>query len=74
MTQITFNEKTKQGKAFLEFIETLSYVEILHENLVNEPSKSYTSEFVDKIITRTKKLKKSKLTRLNPGDRWGSIL
>ena len=77
MTTITIkiNERSKKGKAFLEFAKTfigndkdISFVE-------TEDEKSpYNPEFVAEILERSKNLDKKKLTRLNTDDIWGSIL
>ena len=77
MTTITIkiNERSKKGKAFLEFAKTfigndkdISFVE-------SEDEKSpYNPEFVAEILERSKNLDKKKLTRLNTDDIWGSIL
>ena len=77
MTTITIkiNERSKKGKAFLEFAKTfigndkdISFVE-------SEDEKSpYNPEFVAEILERSKNLNKKNLTRLNTDDIWGSIL
>lgn len=77
MTTITIkiNERSKKGKAFLEFAKTfigndkdISFVE-------TEDEKSpYNPEFVAEILERSKNLDKKNLTRLNTDDIWGSIL
>ena len=77
MTTITIkiNERSKKGKAFLEFAKTfigndkdISFVE-------TEDEKSpYNPEFVAEILERSKNLNKKNLTRLNTDDIWGSIL
>ena len=77
MTTITIkiNERSKKGKAFLEFAKTfigndkdISFVE-------TEDEKSpYNPEIVAEILERSKNLNKKNLTRLNTDDIWGSIL
>lgn len=77
MTTITIkiNERSKKGKAFLEFAKTfigndkdISFVESEDEKI------PYNPEFVAEILERSKNLDKKKLTRLNTDDIWGSIL
>lgn len=77
MTTITIkiNERSKKGKAFLEFAKTfigndkdISFVE-------SEDEKSpYNPEFVAKIKKAEAEIDKGNTTRLNPNDIWGSIL
>jgi hypothetical protein len=77
MTTITIkiNERSKKGKAFLEFAKTfigndkdISFVE-------TEDEKSpYIPEYVAEILERSKNLDKKNLTRLNTDDIWGNIL
>lgn len=69
MVHILVNDKSKEGKALLEHLKQLSYVEIVDGD-------NYDNEFVEKILKRTKNAKKNpdKLHRLNPKDIWGSIL
>ncbi len=82
MTTITIkiNERSKKGKAFLEFAKTFfaegKDVEIIKPD-DKKPKKEespYNPEFVAEILERSKDLDKKKLTRLNTDDIWGSIL
>ena len=79
MTTITIkiNERSKKGKAFLEFAKTfigndkdISFVE--SEDV--EDKSPYNPEFVAEILERSKNLDKKNLTRLNTDDIWGNIL
>lgn len=79
MTTITIkiNERSKKGKAFLEFVKTfigndkdISFVE---SEDVDDKS-PYNPEFVAKIKKAEAEIDKGNTTRLNPNDIWGSIL
>ena len=79
MTTITIkiNERSKKGKAFLEFAKTfigndkdISFVE--SEDV--EDKRPYNPEFVAKIKKAEAEIDKGNTTRLNPNDIWGSIL
>ena len=67
MTTITINERTKAGKALLEFAKLLSLndkaVEITEES-------SYNPEFVEKIL---KEKKRGNYKTIDPNVVWGSI-
>ncbi len=69
---IKINERTKKGKAFLEFAKAF-FEDGKDVELVNNKS-PYNSQFVSEILKRSKKINKNELTRLNPDDIWGSIL
>ncbi len=77
MTTITIkiNERSKKGKAFLEFAKTFigNYKDISFVETEDEKS-PYNPEFVAEILERSKNLNKKNLTRLNTDDIWGSIL
>jgi hypothetical protein len=79
MTTLTLkiNERTKAGKAFLAMTSSLvkesKSIEIVTSSSPKEES-AYNPEFVAMILDRYKNLDKTKLTRMNPNDIWGSIL
>lgn len=79
MTTLTLkiNERTKAGKAFLAMTSSLvkesKSIEIVTSSSSKEKS-PYNPEFVAMILDRYKNLDKTKLTRMNPNDIWGSIL
>ena len=82
MTTITLkiNERTKAGKAFLAMTSSLMKDSKSIEIVASKPSleviekSPYNPEFVEMILNRYKNLDKTKLTRMNPADIWGSIL
>ena len=71
MTTFIVNENSKAAKAFLEFIKTLSFVEIKEENFqVAEEHSPYNKEFVTKIKDR---LNNDKFVTINPNTFWENI-
>ncbi len=82
MTTITIkiNERSKKGKAFLEFAKTFfaegKDVEIIQSD--NKKLKKEKSIYSDAFIAKMKKaeenIKNGNVTRLNLDDIWGSIL
>jgi hypothetical protein len=82
MTTITIkiNERTKKGKAFLEFAKTFfadsKDVEIIEsDNKKAKKEKSiYSDAFIAKMKQAEENIKNGEVTRLNLDDIWGSIL
>ncbi|NJM80575.1 MAG: hypothetical protein HC854_14910 [Flavobacterium sp.] len=73
MTTLTIkiNEKSKKGKAFLEFAQTFfadSKEVKITQNVDNE--ETYNSEFVEMVL---KSAKSKKRIEINPNDVWGSL-
>ena len=70
MTTLTvkINERTKEGKAFLEFAKT--FLKESKSVTVIEEKSPYNPEFVKKIL-HTHKHDKRKV--INPKDVWGSL-
>ena len=82
MTTITIkiNERSKKGKAFLEFAKTFfaegKDVEIIKSD-DKKPKKRksiYSDAFIAKMKKAEKNIKNGDVTRLNLDDIWGSIL
>ena len=77
---IKINERSKKGKAFLEFAKTFfaegKDVEIIQSD--NKKLKKEKSIYSDAFIAKMKKaeenIKNGNVTRLNLDDIWGSIL
>lgn len=67
MTTISINERTKEGKALLNYLEKLSYVKI--ENNKG----TYNPAFVKKVKAAEKNIKEGKFITINPKDVWGSL-
>jgi len=82
MTTITIkiNERSKKGKAFLEFAKTFfadsKDVEIIEsDNKKAKKEKSiYSDAFIAKMKQAEENIKNGEVTRLNLDDIWGSIL
>lgn len=83
MTTLTIkiNERSKKGKAFLEFAKTFfndgKDVEIIESDSIKNTTTSediYSKEFIAKIKRAEANIKKGNTTRLNTDDIWGSIL
>lgn len=78
MTTLTLkiNERSKKGKAFLEFATTFfddnSDVEIVESDLkkINNEESQYNPEFVKMVLDASKSKKR---TVINPNDIWGSL-
>jgi hypothetical protein len=83
MTTLTIkiNERSKKGKAFLEFAKTFfnddKDVEIVKTDSekVGEKTEIYNPEFVKMILERDADIKsgKSKCITVDPDDVWGSL-
>ena len=82
MTTITIkiNERSKKGKAFLEFAKTFfaegKDVEIIKSD-DKKPKKGksiYSDAFIAKMKKAEENIKNGDVTRLNLDDIWGSIL
>ena len=82
MTTITIkiNERSKKGKAFLEFAKTFfdegKDVEIIKSDDI-KPKKGksiYSDAFIAKMKKAEENIKNGDVTRLNLDDIWGSIL
>jgi len=82
MTTLTIkiNERSKKGKAFLEFAKTFfndgKDVEIIESDSIEvEKNKDiiYSKEFIAKIKKAEENIKKGNTTTLNPNDIWGSL-
>jgi hypothetical protein len=82
MTTITIkiNERSKKGKAFLEFAKTFfsegKDVEIIKSD-DKKPKKEksiYSDAFIAKMKKAEENIKNGDVTRLNLDDIWGSIL
>jgi len=82
MTTITIkiNERSKKGKAFLEFAKTFfaegKDVEIIKSD-DKKPIKGksiYSDTFIAKMKKAEENIKNGDVTRLNLDDIWGSIL
>ena len=82
MTTITIkiNERSKKGKAFLEFANTFfaegKDVEIIkYDDKKPKKEKSiYSDAFIAKMKKAEENIKNGDVTRLNLDDIWGSIL
>jgi hypothetical protein len=66
---IKIDLRSKQAKAFLEYLKVLPFVQI--EKLEEA---RYSSEFVAKIKKGETDIKDGKATRINPNNIWESIL
>jgi hypothetical protein len=74
MTTFTVNENSKAAKAFLEFIKTLSFVQIKEENsYVAEEQSPYGKEFVEKMKLAQEDIKAGRTKEIDPNDVWGSL-
>ncbi len=83
MTTLTIkiNERSKKGKAFLEFVKNFfndeKDVEIIKLDVKNaeEDESPYNPEFVKMILERDADIKsgKSKCITVDPDDIWGSL-
>lgn len=82
MTTITIkiNERSKKGKAFLEFAKTFlndgKDVEIIESDSEKEETLSkniYSKEFIAKIKKAEENIKSGNTSTLNPKDLWGSL-
>jgi len=66
---IKINPRSKQAKAFLEYLKVLPFVQI------EERDKSpYSPEFANKLKKGEADIKKGNTTRINPDNIWGNIL
>lgn len=76
MTTLTIkiNEKSKKGKAFLEFAQTFFADSKDVEITKNDDEVIYNPEFLEKIKKAEKSIKDGKAITVNPNDIWGSIL
>ena len=78
MTTITINERTKAGKIFLEFAQTLPFVKVNNKVGLNKPvaiklkkeKSPYNPEYVAMIL---KSAKQKKGNILNPNDIWANF-
>jgi len=77
MTTIKINERTKEGKAFMDmfnaFFKNVNGIEIVESDnygQVNEEESTYNPEFVDVVL---KSAKDNNSTEINPNDVWGSL-
>ncbi len=67
MTTIRINERTKEGKALLQYLENLSCVEI-------ETQKNpYNPAFIKKVKAAEKNVQKGETITINSRDIWGSL-
>lgn len=80
MTTLTIkiNERSKKGKAFLEFAKTFfdegKDIEIIESDLkIKEEGSIYSKEFIAKIKISEENIKKGEVFILNPDDIWGSL-
>ena len=82
MTTLTIkiNERSKKGKAFLEFAKTFfsdeKDVEITESGTKKTKAATeniYSKAFIAKIKRAEENIKKSNTTTLNPDDIWGSL-
>ncbi len=74
MTTFTVNEDDKMAKAFIEFIKTLSFVEIKEDYAAFAEEKSpYGKEFEDKIKRAEEDIKLGRTKTIDPNDVWGSL-
>jgi len=73
MTTLTLkiNERSKAGKAFLEFAKNF-FQDNTSVTVVEEES-PYNPEFVKKIKESARQIKEGKYTEINPKDVWGSL-
>ena len=82
MTTITIkiNERSKKGKAFLEFAKTFfsegKDVEIIKsdDKKPKQEKSIYSDAFIAKMKKAEENIKNGDVTRLNLDDIWGSIL
>ncbi len=80
MTTITIkiNERSKKGKAFLEFAKTFfnegKDIEIIESDSKKKKAESiYSKEFIEKIKRSEENIKNGEVFILNPDDVWGSL-
>lgn len=66
---IKINPRSKQAKAFLEYLKVLPFVQIEEKDKT-----SYSPEFASKIKKGEADIKKGKTTRVNPDNVWENIL
>lgn len=66
---IKINPRSKQAKAFLEYLKVLPFVQIEEKDNV-----SYNPEFTEKIKKGEADIKQGKTTRINPDNVWENIL
>ena len=66
---IKINPKSKQAKAFLEYLKVLPFVQIKEKDNSN-----YSPEFAAKLKKGEADIAKGKTTRLNPENVWENIL
>jgi hypothetical protein len=66
---IKINPRSKQAKAFLEYLKVLPFIQIEEKEKIN-----YSNEFASKIKKGEADIKKGKTTRLNPDNVWENIL
>lgn len=70
MTTILINDKSKEAKALMKYLEKLPYVKIQKEK------NQYDATFIKKIESRSSNAKNhpEKLTEIDPDNIWKSIL
>lgn len=80
MTTLTIkiDERSKKGKAFLEFAKTFfadeKEVEIIESNSKKKLEKTiYSKQFTKKIQKAEENIKNGDVITLNPNDIWGSL-
>lgn len=66
---IKINPRSKQAKAFLEYLKVLPFIQIEEKGKTN-----YSAEFSEKIKKGETDIKKGKTTRLNSDNVWENIL
>jgi len=66
---IKINPRSKQAKAFLEYLKVLPFVQIAEKEKTE-----YLPEFASKIKKGEAAIKKGETTRLNPDNIWENIL
>ena len=66
---IKIDPRSKQAKAFLEYLKVLPFVQI-----ENKENPDYPPEFTSKIKKGEEDIKGGKTTRLNPDNIWENIL
>jgi hypothetical protein len=66
---IKIDPRSKQAKAFLEYLKVLPFVQIAEKDKIG-----YSTEFTTKIKKGEADIKEGKTTRLNPDNVWENIL
>ncbi len=69
---IKLDRRNKQAKALIDFLKSLSFVEVKEEK--EEKNSPYNPEFVEMIKVAEKEIEKGNTIRVNPNNVWESIM